>query len=121
MKLQVKPLKGEAFDLDVEPGTTVEVLKAMVFARKPEMPPEQQKILHKGKVLQDEQTLEERGVADGDFVVIMTAKPKEEAAPPPPAAVPETASASPAAPVAPPAQPEAPAAAPAAPAAVAWR
>ncbi|CAE7913441.1 hypothetical protein AK812_SmicGene1083 [Symbiodinium microadriaticum] len=63
-------------------------------------------------VLQDEQTLEEspeRGVADGDFVVIMTAKPKEEAAPPPPAAVPETAAASPAAPVvAPPVQPEAP-------------
>lgn len=117
MKLQVKPLKGEAFDLDVEPSTTVEVLKAMVFARKPEMPTEQQKILHKGKVLQDEQTLEERGVADGDFVVIMTAKPKEEAAPPPPAAVPETAAASPAAPVvAPPVQPEAPPA-PAAPAA----
>ncbi|CAE7396738.1 RAD23B [Symbiodinium natans] len=123
MKLQVKPLltcctlKGEAFDLEVDPSITAEVLKAMIFERKPDMPAELQKVLHKGKVLQDEQTLEDRGVVDGDFVVIMMTKPKDPAPPPaPPAAEPESAAASAAS--ADPAAPPAPALpAPAAPAA----
>jgi len=68
---------------------------------KPELAAELQKVLFKGKVLQDADTLQDHGIIDGDFVVIMMAKAKE--APPPAAAV------------APPAPPVAPAAAASAP------
>ncbi|CAK9016925.1 Ubiquitin receptor RAD23d (AtRAD23d) (Putative DNA repair protein RAD23-4) (RAD23-like protein 4) (AtRAD23-4), partial [Durusdinium trenchii] len=106
MKLQVRPLKGETFDLEVEPVWTIKAVKEAIAATKPELPTELQKVLHKGKVLQDADTLQDVGIVDGDFVVIMMGKAKQAEAPAAPAAP------APAAPAAP--APEA-AAAPAAP------
>lgn len=108
MKLQVRPLKGETFDLEVEVDWTIEAVKAAIAGMKPELPAELQKVLHKGKVLQDSDTLQAVEIGDGDFVVIMMAK--APAAPPAPPAAP--ASAVPAGPVAPvaPVAPAAPAA-----------
>ena len=97
MKLQVRPLKGETFDLEVEPAWTVEAVKAAVATVKPELAAELQKVLFKGKVLQDADTLQDHGIIDGDFVVIMMAKAKEA----PPAAPPAAVAAPPAPPVAP--------------------
>lgn len=118
MKLQVRPLKGETFDLDVEADWTIEAVKAAIAGMKPELPAELQKVLHKGKVLQDSDTLKAVEIGDGDFVVIMMAKAKQEApappAPPaPPAAPAAPAPADPAVPAAPalpaaPAEPQAP-------------
>eukprot|EP00434_Breviolum_minutum_P024721 symbB.v1.2.021833.t1/scaffold1911.1/size96319/2 len=99
MKLQVRPLKGETFDLEVEPAWTVEAVKAAVATVKPELAAELQKVLFKGKVLQDADTLQDHGIIDGDFVVIMMAKTKEApppAAPAPPVAPAAAASAPPA-------------------------
>ncbi|CAL1129895.1 unnamed protein product [Cladocopium goreaui] len=115
MKLQVRPLKGETFDLEVEADWTVEAVKAAIAGMKPDLPAELQKVMHKGKVLQDSDTLQAVQIGDGDFVVIMMAKAKQEApaAPAPPAAPAAPAPAGPVAPVAP--APPAPPAGPQAP------
>eukprot|EP00490_Sorites_sp_Unknown_P028805 CAMPEP_0114652834 /NCGR_PEP_ID=MMETSP0191-20121206/9310_1 /TAXON_ID=126664 /ORGANISM="Sorites sp." /LENGTH=124 /DNA_ID=CAMNT_0001867585 /DNA_START=71 /DNA_END=442 /DNA_ORIENTATION=+ len=111
MKLQVRPLKGETFDLDVEPNWSIEAVKAAIANHKPDLPAQLQKVVHKGKVLQDTDTLEGVEIGDGDFVVIMMAKAKQEApAPPAPPAPPAAPAADAAAAVAPPAPPAAPAA-----------
>ncbi|CAE8587247.1 unnamed protein product [Polarella glacialis] len=85
MKVTAKPLKGDPFDVEVQPEETVEALKAKIAAVKPDLPAELQKIVHEGKVLADASTLQECGVTDGNFVVIMLSKAKP-AAPAAPAA-----------------------------------
>lgn len=82
MKINVRPLKGEAFDVEAEPEDSVEVLKAKVAAIRPELPAGQLKLVFAGKVLQDGVTLQESSVKDGDFLVIMVTKPKAGAAGP---------------------------------------
>jgi len=108
MKINARPLKGEAFDVEVEPGDTVQDLKAKVAALKPELPASQQKLVFSGKVLQDGATLSDSGIKDGDFLVIMVAKPK-----PAPGAAPSAASSAAPAAAAPAAPAPAPALAPA--------
>lgn len=76
MKVSAKPLKSDAFELDVQPEDTVEVLKAKIEAAKPDLPADLQKIVHAGKVLGNSSTLQECGVKDGDLVVVMLSKAK---------------------------------------------
>lgn len=112
MKISVRPLKADSFDLEVDPGDTVESMKAKITAAKPDLPSDGIKTVFAGRVLQDGATLAECGVKEGDFVVVMTSKPKAAATPA--AAAPAPAAASPAAvPAATPAMPSAPAPAPA--------
>lgn len=93
-------MQGDPFDVDVEPHETVEALKIKIAEIRKDMPSERQKIVHAGKILSDNATLEECGVKDGDFVVITLSKPKPavedstpaSCAPPPPAPAPAEAS-----------------------------
>lgn len=106
MKIQARPLKGEAFDVDVEPSETVEALKAKVAAMRPDVATGVLKLVFSGKVLQDSATLGDSGLKEGDFLVVMAAKPKAGEAAPAPAAAPAAApvpapAPAPAAPVAP--------------------
>jgi len=105
MKIQARPLKGEAFDVDVDPSETVEALKAKVATMRPDVATGALKLVFSGKVLQDSATLGDSGLKEGDFLVVMAAKPKAgEAAPAPaaaPAPVPAAAPAPAPAPVAP--------------------
>lgn len=98
MRLAARPLKGDPLDLEVEPSELVEVLKAKIAAARPELPADQQKIVHAGRVLSNGTTLEACGVKDGDFVVVMIVKkPAGDAAPaaPAPASLAASASADP--------------------------
>lgn len=64
------------------------------LAAEKEIEPLQLKFVYSGKVLQDEKTLEETRVKDGDHIIFMISKKKTET--PAPAAVPPASSASPA-------------------------
>merc|ERR1719428_2106673 len=92
MKISLKPLKGENFDVECEDAWTVADLKKKIGEMKPEFPVEQQKLIYAGKVLADATPVNECGIKDGTFVVVMAAKVK------PPDSAPAPAAAAPAAP-----------------------
>lgn len=96
MKITVRPLKGEALQVEIEGSAKVSELKKKVAEAKAEFPAEQQKLVYQGKILQDDQTIQESNVTEDGFVVVMvtkpTAAPKAAAQPPAqPAAAPTAA------------------------------
>lgn len=91
MKLLVKPLRGGQFELEnVELTHTVRELKEMINKEKgEEYPVEGLKLIHGGKIMKDEQTLQDCGVVFGkSFVVCMVAKKPPKKTTPAPQAQP---------------------------------
>lgn len=116
MKVSVKTLKGSSFQIEVDPEDKVADVKKHIESTQGNVyPADQQVLIHQGKVLKDDTTLEDNKVVEENFLVIMLRQNKASSS-----AAPATSNAS--ANQAPPAQrvPAAPApqpaAAPAAPA-----
>mmetsp|Transcript_27686 Transcript_27686/g.36001 ORF Transcript_27686/g.36001 Transcript_27686/m.36001 type:complete len:510 (+) Transcript_27686:232-1761(+) len=119
MKLNVKTLDGKNFSVDVEDSKTFAEVKTAIEQARGDLPADNQKLIHSGKILKDDQTIQEVNIKETDFIVCMV-KPKKAtrtASPAPaPAAAAAPAPAPAAAGAAAPSTP-APAAAPATPAA----
>lgn len=81
MKLSVKPLKGDTFEVEAEAEATIEALKKIIAEKRPEFPPDLQKLIHSGRILKDDGTVGEIGIKEGEFIVVMVAKAKAPAAP----------------------------------------
>ena len=90
MKISVKTLKGELFQVEAEGSDKVSDLKAKIEDSKADHPAARQKLIHSGKVLKDEQVISELGIAESDFIVCMITKEvaKKAAPAPAPAAAP---------------------------------
>ncbi|KAK4260860.1 hypothetical protein QN277_003924 [Acacia crassicarpa] len=78
MKIFVKTLKGTSFEIEVEPEAKVADVKKHIETVHGETyyPAAQQMLIHQGKVLNDNTTLEENKVVEHSFVVIMVSKTK---------------------------------------------
>ncbi|KZV35644.1 hypothetical protein F511_31024 [Dorcoceras hygrometricum] len=78
MKIFVKTLKGSHFEIEVKPQDTVGDVKKIIekVQGTDVYPASQQMLIHQGKVLKDDTTLEENKVAEKSFVVIMLSKNK---------------------------------------------
>lgn len=78
MKITVKTLKGNQFDLQVQSKDTVVAVKKQIEDSQGQgaFPSEQLLLIHKGKVLKDDTTLEENDVSENGFIVVMLSKPK---------------------------------------------
>ncbi|PIN01996.1 Nucleotide excision repair factor NEF2, RAD23 component [Handroanthus impetiginosus] len=78
MKIFVKTLKGTHFEIEVKPEDTVaDVKKNIETVQGSDVyPAAQQMLIHQGKVLKDDTTLEQNKVAEKSFVVIMLSKTK---------------------------------------------
>ncbi|KAG0556401.1 hypothetical protein KC19_11G051100 [Ceratodon purpureus] len=131
MKISVKTLKGNHFDLQVAEDELVSSVKAKIEESqgKEAFPCAQQLLIHQGKVLKDDTTMADNKVAENGFLVVMLTKTKAPAAPgaggasgsaqapapaaPAPTPAPAPAAAPAPAPVAAPAPPAAPAPTPA--------
>ncbi|KAG0556403.1 hypothetical protein KC19_11G051100 [Ceratodon purpureus] len=127
MKISVKTLKGNHFDLQVAEDELVSSVKAKIEESqgKEAFPCAQQLLIHQGKVLKDDTTMADNKVAENGFLVVMLTKTKAPAAPgaggasgsaqapapaaPAPTPAPAPAAAPAPAPVAAPAPPAAPA------------
>lgn len=88
MKVQIKPLKGDTFEVEYEPDTLVKDVKDKIAGLKPDMPADGQKLIFQGKILNNDQPMKEYGMKEGDFLVVMVAKAKPPAAAPAPAPAP---------------------------------
>ncbi|CAH2055288.1 unnamed protein product [Thlaspi arvense] len=78
MKIFVKTLKGTHFEIEVKPEDSVADLKKKIETEQGAdvYPASKQMLIHQGKVLKDETTIEENKVAEGSFIVIMMTKSK---------------------------------------------
>ncbi|XP_074589086.1 ubiquitin receptor RAD23d-like isoform X2 [Curcuma longa] len=78
MKIFVKTLKGTNFEIDVKPEDTVAEVKRFIETSqgKTVYPAEQQMLIHQGKILKDNTTLDENKVSENSFLVIMLSKTK---------------------------------------------
>ncbi|KUI59535.1 UV excision repair protein rhp23 [Cytospora mali] len=121
MKVTFKDLKQQKFVIDCEPTDLISTVKQKISDEKG-WDPKLQKLIHAGKILKDEDTVESYKIEEKGFVVCVVNKPKAEpkaaassssTAPATPA--PAASSSTPAPPAAPPAATPAPAAAPATP------
>lgn len=79
MKVSLKQLKGDTFDIDVDPESSVGDLKAKVAELKPDMAVEHQKLIYAGKVLVDATLMKDCGIKEGQFIVVMVSKVKPPA------------------------------------------
>lgn len=78
MKVNVKTLKGTHFEIEVKPEDKVADVKTNIETVQGAdvYPASQQMLIHQGKVLKDDTTLEENKVAENSFIVIMLSKSK---------------------------------------------
>ncbi|WCJ25382.1 Rad23 UV excision repair protein family [Euphorbia peplus] len=78
MKVLLKTLKGTNFEIQVQPQDTVADVKKSIenVHGKDVYPAELQMLIHQGKVLKDDTTLEENKVAENSFIVVMLTKSK---------------------------------------------
>ncbi|KAL6190293.1 hypothetical protein ACLB2K_036691 [Fragaria x ananassa] len=78
MKIFVKTLKGTHFEIQVQPQDSVADVKKSIETSQGSTvyPAAQQMLIHQGKVLKDDTTLEENKVLENSFVVIMLTKSK---------------------------------------------
>ncbi|CAH8326688.1 unnamed protein product [Eruca vesicaria subsp. sativa] len=77
MKIFVKTLKGTNFEIEVNPADTIADTKQRIETlHGAQYPAAQQMLIHQGKVLKDETTLEENKVVENSFIVIMLSKAK---------------------------------------------
>ncbi|CAK9192389.1 unnamed protein product [Sphagnum troendelagicum] len=85
MKISVKTLKGNHFDLVVNPTDTVTAVKKQIEESqgKDAFPYSQQLLIHQGKVLKDDTTMDDNKVSENGFLVVMLTKTKAPAAPSP--------------------------------------
>lgn len=90
MKVTIKPLKGETFEVEYELETLVKDFKAQIETLKPDMPAEGMKLIYAGKILNNDQPMKDYGIKEGEFLVVMIAKAKAPA-PAAPAAAPAAA------------------------------
>ncbi|XP_035816230.1 probable ubiquitin receptor RAD23 isoform X1 [Zea mays] len=73
MKVSVKTLKGSSFHIEVDPTDKVADVKKVIesIQEQASYPADQQVLIHQGKVLKDDTTLEENQVVENNFLVIM--------------------------------------------------
>ncbi|KAG8076286.1 hypothetical protein GUJ93_ZPchr0006g40867 [Zizania palustris] len=78
MKLFVKTLKGTNFEIEASPEASVTEVKRIIESTQGQnvYPADQQMLIHQGKILKDDTTLEGNKVAENSFLVIMLSKAK---------------------------------------------
>merc|ERR1719194_299656 len=95
MRVTLKTVTNAAFEVEAAPGDSVMQLKQAVEASQGEaFAAERQGLVYKGKILEDQTTLEQAEVSEAGFLVVTVkkAKAKQPAAPPPtPSPAPEGA------------------------------
>jgi hypothetical protein len=90
VKITVKTVKKDQYEIDVDPSDTVQALKERLASSYGVGDPSSQRLIHQGKIIgNDSFTVSELSLKEGDFLVLMVKAPA--AAPAAPAPVPAPA------------------------------
>jgi len=81
MKITIKTISGKVYHLDdVEGDLTVDKLK-LLTEKHTEIEPDCQRLIFKGKVLKNEQTLADAKLEDGDCIIVVKSRKKKKRSP----------------------------------------
>jgi len=75
MKIKVRTLRNETYDIEVDPSETVAQLKEKV-EKATAQPAAWQKLIFSGKILVDNTSVESYNLKEGDFLVLFSKQPK---------------------------------------------
>ena len=75
MKLTIKTMKGEKFEIQCVETNMVSDVKEII-QQQMGIEKDSQKLISKGKHLSEEKSLQEQGIKDGDHIIVMTLKKK---------------------------------------------
>lgn len=73
MKISIKTVKGEIIPVECQEHDFISFLKEKVF-EKSQNEVDTQKLIFKGKHLDDKKTILESGIQDGDCIILMIVK-----------------------------------------------
>ena len=73
MRVSIKTVKGEIFSIECTEASTVAFLKESMM-EKMGCEPETQKLIFRGKHLDDKKTLADAQIKDGDTIILMIVK-----------------------------------------------
>lgn len=74
MRIVIRTLEGKSFDLEIEPSDSIRSVKEKIFSLNSAAPVELQRLIHAGKILADEPSAADCGIAVGDSLVLMKQK-----------------------------------------------
>jgi len=89
MKIKVRTLKENNNEYDVQPTDTIKSLKGLI-AQKQGCDVDSQTLIFAGKILTNDKTIEECGIKNDDFLVLMVKKPPPAGKPVAPSSTPTT-------------------------------
>jgi len=78
MKIQIKTLKSKKYELEVKADETVQEIKEKIQKELDLGDATMMSLIHHGKILKNEQTAENAGFKENDFVVLMVKKKKRK-------------------------------------------
>jgi len=79
MKIQIKTLKSKKYELEVKCDETVEEIKVKIQKELELGEASMMSLIHHGKILKNDQTANDAGFKENDFVVLMLKKKKKKA------------------------------------------
>jgi len=79
MLVTFKTLQNQTFQIEIDPSNTIKALKEKIEAEKgADYPAAGQKLIYSGRILDDNSVLNDHGIDEKKFIVIMVTKPKTE-------------------------------------------
>lgn len=74
MKVFVRTLTNQKYELDVDPDAKIELVKDLIHKEHNLGEPASQKLIYSGKILKDDQSLNDAKIREGGFIVLMIKK-----------------------------------------------
>ena len=78
MIITIKTLENKYYDLDIDLKCTVAEIKEKIHNDLSLGEPELQKLIHHGKILKDDQTVESAGFKEKDYLLVMVRTKREQ-------------------------------------------